>query len=186
MGSALSKAPLQRLDLWKLTRYVWHSIIRRSSAMTTNIFLRNIASWRACGWCSGKIARHILLDQWHHQTICKIFVIKTILSRDGTYFLFYSASLFQLPSYHVRQLDYIHFIIITITVIYHVDSSYHNLILFLCHPYHWNLFHWLQYIFFNCLKFTVLCFRGYATSADEHTFCCEHFSGLAQRMLMSF
>ena len=125
MGSALSKAPLQRLgslkaNEWSLT--IMLRMFRQSSAMTTNIFLRNIASWRACGWCSGNIAHHILLDQWHHQTICKIFAIKTILSRDGTYFLFYSASLFQLPSYHVRQLDYIHFIISKITVIYHVKQ----------------------------------------------------------------
>ena len=180
MGSALSKVPLQRLGSLKANELCLTLIIRQSSAMTTNTFPRNIASWRACGWCSGKLAHHISLDQWHHQTICKIFVIKTILSRDGTYFLFYSASLFQLPSYHVRQLDYIHFIIITITVIYHVKQFLSQL-----YSYHWNLFHWLQYIF-NCLKFTVLCFRDYATSADEHTFCCEHFSGLAQIMLMSF
>ena len=125
MGSALSKALLQRLGSLKaneLSLTIKLRMFRRSSAMTTNIFLRNIASLRACGWCSGKIAHHILLDQWHHQTICKIFAIKTILSRDGTYFLFYSASLFQLPSYHVRQLDYIHFIISKITVIYHVKQ----------------------------------------------------------------
>ena len=32
------------------------------------------------------------------------------------------------------------------------NSSYHNFILFLCHPYHWNLFHWLQYIFFKIVS----------------------------------
>ena len=56
-------------DLWKLTSYVWHSIIRQSSAMTTNIFPRNIASWRACGWCSGKIALLILLMSSSKQSV---------------------------------------------------------------------------------------------------------------------
>ena len=150
MGSALSKALLQRLGSLKaneLSLTIKLRMFRRSSAMTTNIFLRNIASLRACGWCSGKIAHHILLDQWRHQTICKYLWSRQ--SCPGMEHISYSTqpassscqaimwgSLITSTSLSAKSLSSIMW-----------NSSYHNFILFLCHPYHWNLFHWLQYIF---------------------------------------
>ena len=73
-------------------------MFRRSSVTTMNIFLKNIVLWRGCGWCLGKIPH-----QSSSIIIIRIIIMMiSICLREGTYFLFYSASLFQLPSYHVR------------------------------------------------------------------------------------